>query len=349
MSASIKQIAKKSKSMVIAYRIYDNWRTKKRFHSGNTESMHGSTHSKLTLAESLDYIERVFEDYLTYSQLSLDAFRDKKILEVGPGDNFGVALKFLAAGAEQVVCLDKFYSRRNEEQQLNIYKALRDKMEGPALERFDCAIKLDQGLGLNPNKLNYVHGIGIEEANRSFESESFDFIISRAVIQDVYDIDAAFSAMDGLLVPGGYMLHKIDFSDQGMFSRRGMNPLTFLTIPEPIYRLMAVDSGKPNRKLGSYYRQKAREFNYDAKLFVTAIFGRGNLIPHKEKIKLNTDYSLATVSMIESIRSKLATGFKHLTTEELLVSGGFLIAQKPARENAEAFYGDDSDKGRIRL
>jgi hypothetical protein len=324
-------MAKRSKSMVIAYRIYDNWRTKKRFHSGNTESMHGSTHSKLTLDASLDYIERVFQDYLTYSQLSLDHFRGKKILEVGPGDNFGVALKFLAAGAEQVVCLDKFYSKRNEDQQLSIYKALREKTEGEWRERFDCAIKLGTGLDLNPDKLRYVHGVGIEESDRWLDRGSFDFIISRAVIQDVYQIDAAFSAMDNLLVPGGYMLHKIDYSDQGMFSSREMNPLTYLTIPEPVYRLMAVDSGKPNRKLASYYRQKSRELNYDARLFVTAIFGQGDLVPHKEKIELNRDYSRATLSLIESIRPKLTSPFRGLPDEELVASGGFLIARKPAR------------------
>jgi hypothetical protein len=346
LSASLKQIAKRSKSCVIAYRIYDNWRTKKRFHAGNTESMHGSTHSRLSLAESLDYIERVFEDYLTYSELSPDAFKGKRILEVGPGDNFGVALKFLAAGAEQVVCLDKFYSKRDQGQQLGIYKALRERTQPESRERFDSAIKLDEEFILNPDKLPYVHGVGIEEAGGAFERGSFDFIISRAVIQDVYEIDAAFSAMDGLLADGGYMLHKIDFSDQGMFSSRGMNPLTFLTIPESVYRLMAVDSGKPNRRLSNYYRRKVDELDYDSKHFVARIYGRGDLVPHKEKIELNRDYTQATISMIEMIRPKLSAGFRDLTDEELAVSGGFLIARKGSRKTSDS---DDKDKGRIRL
>ena len=42
----------------------------------------------------------------------------------------------------------------------------------------------------------------------------------------------------------------------GMFSSSGMHPLTFLTIPDSVYRLMTIDSGKPNRKLINYYRQK---------------------------------------------------------------------------------------------
>ncbi|MGI8731735.1 MAG: hypothetical protein ACR2LM_00335 [Pyrinomonadaceae bacterium] len=46
-----------------------------------------------------------------------------KVFELGFGDNVGVALKFIAAGATKVVCLDKFYSKRNLEQQRKIYLA----------------------------------------------------------------------------------------------------------------------------------------------------------------------------------------------------------------------------------
>jgi hypothetical protein len=41
----------------------------------------------------------------------MDMLQDKRVLEIGPGGNAGVALKFLLAGAKQVVCLDKFYSK----------------------------------------------------------------------------------------------------------------------------------------------------------------------------------------------------------------------------------------------
>ena len=47
---------------------------------------------------SLDYINRTFYDYLTYSGISVHSLQDKNVLEVGPGGNLGVALKFLAAG-----------------------------------------------------------------------------------------------------------------------------------------------------------------------------------------------------------------------------------------------------------
>src|SRR6185503_19480497 len=110
MAGTLRRMARRSKAMIIGYKIFANWYTRRRLRVGDNESFHGSTHSRLTLQESLDYIEAQFQDYLEYSGLSEGMLRGKKVLEIGFGDNVGVALRFLAAEAEQVVCLDKFYA-----------------------------------------------------------------------------------------------------------------------------------------------------------------------------------------------------------------------------------------------
>src|SRR5436853_7427775 len=79
MNIQLKRIAGKSKTMVIAYRVYDNWRKRRQFNAGNVESIYGSTHSKMTLFQSLRYINDVFEDYLSYSGLTRESFRDRRI------------------------------------------------------------------------------------------------------------------------------------------------------------------------------------------------------------------------------------------------------------------------------
>ena len=245
----LKQIAGQSKTLIIAHRIVDNWRRKRAFKAGNTVTAYGSTHEFWSLEKSVDYINLVHREYVEYSGLGAEAFRGSRILEVGPGDNFGVALKFLAGGAKQVVCLDKFYSERNVEQQTRIYHELRNQLSPDEQRVFDECIKLNGEIVLNEERLKYIYGHGVEEADQILEPGSFDFIVSRAVMHNVYDVERGFEAMDRLLAPGGQMLHKIDMSDENMFSSRGMHPLTFLTIPERIYYLMASDSGKPNRKL----------------------------------------------------------------------------------------------------
>jgi len=332
----IKRLAKKSKSLIIAAKIYDNWRMKRRFQSGNTESLHGATHSLFfkDISESLDYINVQFDDYLKYSGLTLDQLKGMRVFELGFGDNVGVALKFLALGAQRAVCLDKYYSKRDLEHQRKIYQALRETLNNEQKKRFDEAVNLSTGIDLNSEKVLCIYGTDVENADQLFSMEPFDLAVSRGAIQDIYEPAAALAAMDRILKPGGYQLHKIDLSDQGMFRDNDMNPLTYLTISEPVYKLMAIDSGKPNRKLMSHYRQVMSELGYKAKFLVTGIIGvgvcgKGDLHPHKEKIELNVDYPESTLQMVRDIRPNLIPEFKKLPDEELIVDGIFIIARKP--------------------
>jgi len=323
----LRQFAKKSKGAIISYQIYDNWRTKQRFHAGKIELTSGSTHSSKTIQESLNYIDQVFADYLKYANIPIEMLRDKRILEIGPGDNVGVALKFLAAGAKQVICLDKFFSRYDWAHQREIYRLLREHMNEHERLIFDEVIDLETGLKSDTQKLIYLYGSGIEEAEKILEPASFDFIISRAVFEHLYDLDVAFSVMDTFIKPGGSMLHKIDFRDHGIFS--GHHPLTFLTIPPSVYKLMAYDSGKPNRKLINYYRSKAEEFQYETHVLVTNIVGQEDeIIPHKATVTYGEDYTDETIALLNGIRPQLQPEFRTMPDEDLLVAGIFLIMKK---------------------
>jgi SAM-dependent methyltransferase len=335
MSVALKKIAAQSKTLIIAHRIFDNWRRRRAFKAGNTITAYGSTHEFWSLEKSVSYINLVYREYLEYAGLGPEALRGKRILEVGPGDNFGVALKFLAAGAAKVVCLDKFYSERNVEQQTRIYHELRKQLSPDEARVFDECIKLDGDIELNEERLQYIYGHGIEEADAILEPRSFDFIVSRAVIHNVYDVDRGFEAMDRLLAPGGYMLHKIDLSDENMFSSRGMHPLTFLTIPERIYYLMASDSGKPNRKLIGDYREQMQKRGYQTKILITTVLGAGPLVPHKEQIEQGVDYSDKTLSLINAIRPRLASPYRDRSDAELAATGIFLVATKGTKGTKE--------------
>jgi hypothetical protein len=212
---------------------------------------------------------------------------------------------------------------------------LRDAVAKDEQARFDAAINLSSGVEINPDKIVCIYGKDVEDATELAQLGPFDLVISRGAIQDIFDPDAAFEAMDRILVPGGYMLHKIDLSDQGMFRANGMNPLTYLTISDSVYRLMAVDSGRPNRKLRSYYIDVMERLGYQSQCLVTDIIGvgvpgTGNLHPHKEKIQLNVDYPNATLDLVNEVRSRLSTPFRDMSDEELIIDGIFIIAKKPA-------------------
>jgi hypothetical protein len=328
---ALKSRARRSKAAIVAYKIYANWRLSRRYRRGEIETQHGSTHRGKTVAESLAYILAQFRDYLRYSGLREQDLRGKRVLELGPGDNAGVALKFLAAGAARVVCVDKFSSTRDPAQQRQIYLALRESLPRAQRSAFEAAIRIEREVEIVEERLLTVHGLGLEESAASVLAHEppFDLIVSRAVIEEIYDPEPVFRASDSLLAPGGYVLHKIDLGDYGMFSDSGMHPLTFLTIPEFLYRRMARDSGIPNRKRMSYYCTMADTLGYDSKVFVTSILGEGCLEPHKELGDLGSHYSERTRALATDIRARLGREFRRLSDEELFVTGIFLVSRKP--------------------
>ena len=320
----VKKLARRSKTAIIIYKVFDNRRLRKRVASGDIETTHGSTHLNQSVANSLAYIEKQFADYINYAGLTLQG---KRILELGPGDNLGVALKFLAAGAASVVCLDRFYSKRDTEHEREIYNALRERLTGEEQGRFDEAVTLTDDVQFNQQKLQSVYGVSLEEfaGKLAHDHEKFDLILSCAVLEEIYDLGPVFSAMDRLLAPGGSLVHVIDLGDYGMFRNQGMHPLTFLTISEPIYKRMASDSGLPNRKRLRYYVEKMKELGYQSKFFVTSVLPTGRLEPAAEYApgRFNNDSNL-----VAEIRNKLASDFRNLDEEQLLIDGVLLVATK---------------------
>jgi SAM-dependent methyltransferase len=323
----VKKLARRSKTAIIIYKLFDNRRLRNRVAAGDIETTHGSTQLHQSVAAARSYIEKQFAEYTQYKALPDGSVTGKRILELGPGDNLGVALKFLAAGAASVVCLDRFYSKRNVEHEREIYKALRESLSGEDQTRFDQAVTLTENVKFNPQKLETVYGVSLEEFADSLarDHEKFDLIVSCAVLEEIYDPDPVFAAMDRLLAQGGSLVHVIDLGDYGMFRNQGMHPLTFLTISESIYKRMASDSGLPNRKRLGYYVDKMKGLRYESKFFVTSVLPNGRLEPAAEYVPgtLKLDSNL-----VAEIRSRLAADFKKLDEEELLIDGVLLVARK---------------------
>ena len=321
----------KSRARIIAGHIYRNHVHRLRFLLGNVESAKGATHYGVPLERSLQYIDEVFWDYLTYSGLSLDDLHGRRVLEIGPGDNLGVALKFLSAGCSQVVCVDKFFARRNDEKQLRIYRALRESLTDAEQQRFDASVSLERSFQPNPERLRYVCGVSIETANRLLPAESFDFIVSRAVLMELRDSDAGFASMNDLLKPGGWMIHKVaPLQDYRMFQEFGYSPLEFLTVPQWLYQRMVSDCGGPNRKSVGYYRHKLAELNYRSTIHIV------NLVGSKLKFAPGMTSPLPEVpeyhnarALVQEIRPRLQAEFQALQDDDLVVEDIFLAAQKP--------------------
>jgi hypothetical protein len=275
------------------------------------------------------YIQGVVSDYCTYGGVSKDWLQGKRILEIGPGDNLGVALLLAASGAAQVVCLDRFETRSDPAQRRKIYETLRSGLSGEQRERFDEALDISS-LRFRPEKVRAVIGVPIEKADTVLEAGSFDWILSRAVLEEVpkAKLAACFDVQHRLLAPAGRMAHKIDLRDYGIFSTRGFHPLEYWTLPGWLHALMSSHEPAPNRRRASAYRALLENLGYRCDTFITHLAGaEAEIEPHWKDWPRDARVDRAR-QLVARIRPRLAAEFQALSEEDLMTTGIFVAATK---------------------
>jgi len=277
---------------------------------------------------SVEYINEVYNDYFIHSGIPYSYIKGKRVLEIGPGENLGVGMRFLAEGASLVVSVDRFRSLRNYLDQEAVYQQLINKMSEKEREQFgDCITFSDHGYRLDEKRYLYLANKAIEDITIKSFPEKFNLIVSRAVLEHVSNIEAAFNIMDSLLFSGGYMVHEVDFRDHGIFSGYGMNPLTFLSINDHLWKAMSSKTGAPNRKIKGTYVTLLEKYNYKYRIINKLVVG-SNKKNQKADITLGIDYQRSSLDFVKEIRKNLATEFKNIPDEELLVAGIIISAQK---------------------
>ncbi len=181
-----------------------------------------------------------------FNILGAERIRDASVLEVGPGTNLAMAGLFIGAGADRYVAIDRFPGGVFEPESVSYCQSI--------LQAAPETIR--QGLAnraLTPSQYPWndrkrkpitVHKISLEQASK--HTPPFDILISHNVIEHVYDIYRAFSSMRKLLVPGGVMVHRIDYGPHSIW-REYKNPLTFLAVNTWLWRMMGLGRAVVNR------------------------------------------------------------------------------------------------------
>jgi SAM-dependent methyltransferase len=267
---------------------------------GMTSSGHHSD-----LAETSQYIERIFNEYKFYS--GADHFHGRAA-EIGPGDLSGVGLRLLADGCDHVDLADRFKSKSNPAVQEAVNKEIISKYPGA-----------------NVAKLSRHYGESAAAETFFRANKGYDFIFSCAVLEHVYDPIGALQAMQQALNPGGIMVHMVDCRDHGQFSDR-LHDLSFLRLPKLLYRPLGA-AGGPNRIRFSAYVNAVKTIGMSHKLYVTALAGITDMLP------LGTTWDdispeLLTRSRqhVSEIRSSLANPFRSMDEADLMITGFALVA-----------------------
>lgn len=246
--------------------------------------------------EVADYFRQCCQDYqqqLGYDEEAFKAYiADKTVLEYGPGDILGVALLLYAYGAKTINCVDRFPLNKISEKNIQVYRSLIDHLQGNEKQRAAHAFNTpgNPESGFNPTVINY----SVTKNGLSGNTNTYDLILSRAVLEHVNDLDATFLDIKNALKPGGKSIHKVDLKSHGLDRYR---PFDFLTWSDTCYQLMYSHKGFPNRWRVNKYKQAAD----NAKLSIARLAPNETL--SREQVDAITPY--------------LVKKFRYLPKEEL--------------------------------
>ncbi len=230
----------------------------------------------------------------------------------------------LANGAARVHAIDRYYARRNPKQQRAIYRALSDRDDLDHLFDGEPSEEAIRGLACH-----------VGQPAETFFGNSgivFDAILSRAVVEHLYDPLAALDGMLAALRPGGLLVHRIDLRDHGMFPGRHL--LTFLTLSEAIYGAMTRISGRPNRVLLPEYRDWLARSGAEVRLHVSRLVGIKKDFAPAPWAHPDPDLRARAEAWVEEIRPRLASRFATMAAPDLAVAGCVLVAGKPGPSGA---------------
>jgi glycosyltransferase involved in cell wall biosynthesis/SAM-dependent methyltransferase len=150
--------------------------------------------------------------------------KGKKVMEIGPGINFGSILTLACHGAE-VLVTDRFLTPWDPEYHPKFYALLRESLaeRWPAMDlsTLDKIISERQ----YPRESICAYTCSLEKLS-GVPDQSVDLVISNAVFEHLYDVESAFSHLARITKPGGLGLHQVDFRDHRDYSR----PLEYLLL-----------------------------------------------------------------------------------------------------------------------
>jgi SAM-dependent methyltransferase len=164
----------------------------------------------------------------------------------------------------------------------------------------------------------------IEEAHQALTPDTYDIIVSRAVLEHLGDINVGWDNMVRCLKREGEMWHKVDFRCHKLYER--IHPLYFLTFGELLWRFISRPDPTLNRARLPVYRDLLAQTFKTWKLYYTRIVNSPEMQPHPSQLLAGEHYTLSHVESVRKIRPQLKEPFSKYTDEELMVTGIFLSA-----------------------
>jgi SAM-dependent methyltransferase len=178
--------------------------------------------TETTLTADVEYANKIVRSYLEIFEKMGVSLVGRDILELGPGKNFGSTLIIGCLGAHVAVS-DLYLSVWDSEYHPVFYRSLLEAlpMNFPGADPAPLRQIVEQGA--YPQSVLRTYHSKAENLS-GIDSQSFDVVISNAVLEHVEDPQTAAREMMRVTRRGGFGIHQVDFRDHRDFSR----PLEYL-------------------------------------------------------------------------------------------------------------------------
>jgi hypothetical protein len=173
------------------------------------------------LDRDVDYAMQVARNYLGQLESAGFSLSNARILELGPGPEFGAQLLIASHGADVTVA-DRFLAPWDDKYHPDFYRKLRSRWPGPsgALDAvIDAGGYPERAIGRIPLSAEQLGTYGRSQ---------FDCVLSNAVLEHVEELSRVAKNLLQLTKSPGLNQHQIDFRDHRDQSR----PLEFLLLSE---------------------------------------------------------------------------------------------------------------------
>jgi hypothetical protein len=195
-----------------------------------------------------DYAIACGRSYLNQAKRLGCQLAGARVLEIGPGTDFGAALILASHGADVAVA-DRFVAPWDVPYHSALYRRMLERWDGP-----NAALR-QAADGLCP--LTIIHRSSEEMADVSGLAGAFNLVLSMAVLEHVSDVRASCRSLAAVTAPGGFNVHQVDFRDHDSFDR----PLEFLCEADDTFaekfvaRLAETGNRKRPSELVEFFRE----------------------------------------------------------------------------------------------
>ena len=254
----------------------------------------------------VEFVVQSMHTYAAFIPGGLQNLRGATLLEIGPGQDLGIALAFAGFGA-QVIALDKYPCSWREELHTPVYAALRGRL-CREFRGFDVK-PLTEAIRHRSHNVTRVRAVESELENaKTIPDRCVDIAHSNATLEHLTDHRAALGELGRISKMHSIGFHQVDLRDhRDNFS----HPLEYLTLSDS-----EVDRALANGEHANYFGNTPRASHYEGWF---REFG----------FHVSTDVNeRAPIGEINRVRGRLNPRFSQLADDDLGILGARFHTRK---------------------